>query len=268
MMVHDPIGGADGTFALVGLGEKDCVELKFIARSGGGHAATPGRDTPLVRLGKFMAAVEASDIFKADIAPALCEMFSRFGATMKQPLKGVLSHPRLFKDSIAKTIPAVSDTAGAMLKTTIAFTMAQGSGGVNVLPQEAWVIGDMRCSHHQGKEASIRAITKAAEKFGVETEVLASGAESRLSDYNGTAFRLVEEAVRATIPGEPACAPYIMNGASDSKYFDRVCDQCIRFLPFTVKRDQLGTVHGVNECLDLGTLVPAVNYYRYMMQHV
>ena len=58
MILPEPIGGAKGDFAMVGLGEKGCADLKFIARSGGGHASTPGKNTPLVRLGKFMAAAE------------------------------------------------------------------------------------------------------------------------------------------------------------------------------------------------------------------
>ena len=78
----------------------------------------------------------------------------------------------------------------------------------------------------------------------------------------------MKEAVRATIPGVDACAPYIMTGASDSRFFGKLSNQCIRFLPFTIDAEQLDTIHGVNECLDPDTLVPAVDYYRYMYQHV
>jgi len=55
MILPEPIGGARGTFAMIGLGEKGCADLKFIARSSGGHASTPGRNTPLVRLVGFAA---------------------------------------------------------------------------------------------------------------------------------------------------------------------------------------------------------------------
>ena len=59
-----------------------------------------------------------------------------------------------------------------MLKTTLAFTMAGGSQGTNVLPQEAWVIGNMRYSHHQGQQASFAAIRELAKKYDVEMEIL------------------------------------------------------------------------------------------------
>lgn len=264
MMVHDPIGGADGTFALVGMGEKECVELKFIARSRGGHAATPGRDTPLVRLGKFMAAAESSDIFRADISPVVGEMFVRLASTMKQPLKGILGHPRLFKDTIIRSVPGISATADAMLRTTIAFTVAQGSGGTNVLPQEAWVIGDMRCSHHQGSKDSIEAVKELADRFDIDVLVLSRGFASPVSDCKSAAFGLLERAVSEVFPGV-ITTPYIMTGASDCRFMSRISDNCLRFTPFRITLDQLDSIHGINENIDLDCLAPAVDFYKYLM---
>src|SRR5690606_40809551 len=67
---------------------------------------------------------------------------------------------RFFKPLLTRVLPRVSNAAGAMLKTTIAFTMAGGSQGRNVLPQEAWVVGNMRFSIHQGQQSSFEAIRK------------------------------------------------------------------------------------------------------------
>ena len=265
MILPEPIGGAKGVFAMVGLGEKGSADLKFIARSGGGHASTPGKNTPLVRLGKFMAAVEKSNIFVGDIPPAICKMFEKVASTMSQPLKFVLGHPKLFKPVLLKVIPLVSTTAGAMLRTTLAFTQAKGSDGANVLPQEAYVIGNMRFSHHQGGEQSIAAVTKLAEKFDIETQVLEPGFASPLSDSESEAFRLVERAVTATFPGV-ITSPYLMTGASDSRFLSRVCDQCLRFAPFQISNAQLSTVHGIDENVDLASLSPAVDFYKFILK--
>ena len=264
MILHEPIDGAKGTFAMVGLGEKGCADLKFIARSSGGHASTPGKNTPLVRLGKFMAAAEKGEIFPAQLSPTLCAMFSALSTSMTGPLKLVLGHPTLFKPLLVKVMPAVSNTANAMLKTTIAFTMAQGSQGSNVLPQEAWVTGNMRYSHHQGGRASIEAITKLAQKFDIETEVLNAGFDSPLSDHNSSAFALVEQAVTAVFPGVKT-SPYVMTGASDCRYMSRVCDHCLRFAPLCITQEQMDSIHGLNECVDLSALSPAVGFYRYII---
>lgn len=266
-VVADPIGGVKGTFAMVGVGEKSVVNLRFIARSDGGHASTPGKDTPLVRLGKFMAYVEKHGVFETEVSPAIVEMLRRFSPYMGK-LGKVTEKADKLKKPLEAVLPMLGPTAGALVSTTIAFTMAGGGEAINAIPREVWIKGDMRCSHHQGKHGSIAAITKAAKKFGLEVEVLESGFESRLADYNGSAFRLVEQAVRATLPQVDECVPYIMTGGSDSRFMDRVSYQCIRFLPFTITKEQMESIHGVNECVDLATLAPAVDYYKYMMQNV
>jgi carboxypeptidase PM20D1 len=266
-IVREPISGAKGTFAMVGVGEKSVVNLKFTARSTGGHASAPEKNTPLVRLGKFMAYVDSHQVFDVDMPPAVAEMLKVIAPYMGAAGK-ITGKADKYKKALGKLMPLLGPTPGAMVSTTIAFTMTGGGEAVNVIPGEAWVIGDMRCSHHQGQAGSIAAITKVAEKFGLETEVIQQEPESRLADFNGEAFRLASEAVMETIPGVDACAPYIMTGGSDSRFFDIVCDQCIRFLPFTIDAEQLESIHGVDEYLRVDTLAPAVDYYKYMYSHI
>lgn len=265
MMLHDPIGGADGTFAMVGVGEKGCADLRFIARSKGGHASSPGKNTPLVRLGKFMAAVDTSEVFQIQLAPVVREMFARMAPTMKGPMQKLFSHTDQLAPVLGRVLPKFSATAGAMVKTTIAFTMCQGSQGRNVLPQEAWVIGNMRYSHHQGRDKSIAAIRKLAKKYGIETEVMEPGFPSPITDWHGEPFHLVERAVQAVYP-EVIPVPYLMTGGSDSRFFSRVSAHNLRFAPFLITEQQLDSIHGVDENVDLNTLAPAVDFYKYILR--
>lgn len=267
MIMHDPIGGANGDFAMIGVGEKSVSDVKFIARSGGGHASTPPKDTPLVRLGKFMAEVERSHIFKAHLTRVTREMLRRMSPYVKGALHPVFAHPNLFAIPLKLAMPAVSPTAGAMLKTTVAFTMASGSLSTNSIPNEAWVVGNMRFSHHQGIEGSMEAITKIAKKYDIDIEILDPGFFSHLSDYNGEAFRLVEDAVGEVFPGVVP-TPYIMTGASDCRYFSRVCRSCFRFAPFKIDDRQLESIHGSDENVGIDTLEPAVRFFRYIIEHI
>ena len=107
------------------------------------------------------------------------------------PVGFVLKHPELFGRLIRFALPRISDTAGAILRTTLAFTMAKGSGGINVIPDEAYVIGNMRTA------------------FG--------GVSSGVSDYNSNGFRQIEKALKAAWPSVDRAVPYIMTGASDSR---------------------------------------------------
>jgi carboxypeptidase PM20D1 len=267
MILYDPIGGADGTFAMIGVGEKGYMDLKFTAKSNGGHASAPGKNTPLVRLAKFMVEAEKAECFEIKMSDTIKEMLSRFAPTMSGVMKMACGNVNSFKPLLQKVMPMISPSGAALLRTTLAFTMSKGSDGSNVIPQEAWVVGNMRYSHHQGKKSSVDAITALAKKYDIETVITDDGIESGITDFKGEAFRFIEKAVTEIFP-EYRPVPYIMNAATDSRYFNRVCDNCIRFVPFKIDKQQLDSVHGIDENVDVATLAPAVDFYKYVIKEV
>ena len=264
MILQEPVSGAKGLFAMVGVGEKTVVTLRFIAKSHGGHASTPGKDTSLVRLGRFMAEVEASQVFKVEFSPVIARMLQVMAPTVSGPLGFVFTHPQGFAPILRSVMPKMSGAAKALMQTTIAFTMASGSDGYNVLPAQAWVVGNMRCSHHQPADESIAAISAIAAKHDLEVEVLEHDIDSPLSSFEGAAFKLIERAVNEVFPGV-ITSPYIMTGCSDSRFMARICDDCMRFSPFTITHEQMDSIHGIDESVDLSCLVPAVDFYRFLM---
>jgi len=264
MIMYEPIGGAKGTFGVIGMGERCCVDLKFTARSGGGHASTPEHDTPLVRLGKFMAEADRFRVFSVQVSPTIQEMFRRLAPSVRGPLGFVYAHPVLFGPVLNYVMPRLSATSRALVQTTIAFTMASGSDSRNAIPAEAWVIGNMRCSHHQGFDGSLQAITALAEKYGIETEVLDPGGASGLSDYRSPQFAYVESALNAVFPGVVA-APYIMTGCSDARFMSAVSDNVYRFLPFCIDEQQMESIHGIDENVGVDTLIPAADFFKYLI---
>ena len=265
-ILEEPIAGAKGKFAVIGLGEKGCADLKFVAHSRGGHASIPPRHSPIARLAEFITAVEKKNLFDTEMAPVLHATFESLSEAMSGPLKFVLKNSRIFKPLLVRAMPMVSDAAAAMLRTTVAFTMSSGSEGTNVLPQEAWVIANMRYSHHQGGKASIEAIKALAEKYDIETVVLDPGVDSPISDHNSDAYKLIESAV-TDVFRDVKTTPYIMTAASDSRFMWRVSKNCLRFAPFSITDEQLEGIHGLNENVDLSCLAPAVDFYRYIIKN-
>ncbi len=264
-IMSEPIKGAKGSFALIGVGEKGCADLKFTARSRGGHASTPPKNSPLVRLGKFMAEADKQQIFDARMSPAVCEMLRVLAPHMRGQRAEILARPERFQHVLIAALTRMSSQAASLLRTTVAFTMAGGSDGANVLPAEAWVVANMRYSHHQGQQGSFDAIRKLAEKYDLEMEVLDPGNPSRITDHTRDGYGLVSRAVKAVFP-DVVPSPYLLSGASDARFFDRVCDQCLRFLPFSVDDGQLASIHGMDESLSLDALAPAVDFYKFMMK--
>ena len=265
MILHAPIAGVNGIYAMVGVVEKGYGDVKFIAHGKGGHASAPGKNTPLVRLGKFMAAIEKKNPFKAQITPTVREMFSRMAPNMIFPLKMVMANLWLFEGLLAKLLPSINAAAGAMIRTTLAFTKAKGSDGLNVLPQTAYVTGNMRYIHHQPTDESIRLISDIAKEYDIETEVIYKDYPCPIVDYKGRQFKLVEAVVEKVFPGVGTC-PYVMTGGTDCKFYSEVCDNAIRLAPLYIDSQQYASIHGLNENIFSGALPKAVDFYKEIVK--
>ena len=267
MILEEPIAGAKGLFAMIGVGEKGCADIRFTARSTGGHASAPPKDTPLVRLGKFMSAIDRNQVFRPELSEVTCEMLKRLAPSMTGLQAKFMAQPERFRPVLTRVMNSVSPMAASLISTTLAFTRAQGSEGNNVLPKEAYVIGNMRYSHHQPLEESLKEVARYARRYDVEIEVLDSGFSSAISDFRSEGFRTVEKAVNEIFPGVRT-TPYLMTGASDARYMSRVSDCCIRFAPFRIDDEQLASIHGINESVDLSCLEPAVDFYKFIIREV
>lgn len=264
MILQEPIGGVRGRYAMVGVLEKGYGDVKFIARSKGGHASAPTKNSPLPRLGALMQSIEKHSPFKAQITPTVREMFGRLTPNMSFPLKLIFSNLWLFGGLLTKLMPMISPAAAAMMQTTCAFTTAKGSDGLNVLPTEAYVTANLRFIHHQANEESIAALEKRAKKFKLDMEVIYQDKPCRIVDHTGKPFRLLEEVAADIYPGY-GVVPYVMTGGTDAKFYNDVCDHCLRFAPIEINKQQYGSIHSYNENIDAAALVPAVDFYKEIL---
>ena len=265
LILDAPLASVKGMYAMVGILEKGYGDIRFTAKSQGGHASAPGKNTPLARLAAFICDMEKNNHFTPRFNPAAEEMFRRFAPNMSFPMRFLFSNLWLFKPLMTVLIPKLSSAGAAMLRTTMAFTTAKGSDGLNVLPQEAYVTGNMRFIPHQGTDESIGIVSRTAEKYGIETEVIHKDYPCPLVDHNGEAFRKVEQIIEDIFPGV-GVFPYTMTVGTDAKYYREVCDNCLRFAPLYVDKQQYASIHGLNENLYCKTLPKAVEFYKEVIR--
>ena len=264
-IISEPIGGVKGNFAMVGVFEKGKGDVKFTARSSGGHASAPTKNTPIARLAAFVNDVETHNYFRREFPPEVAAMFKSLAPYAAFPLKLVMGNLWLFAPVLKPVLGKISAQAGAMLQTTVAFTMQSGSDACNVLPQEATVSANMRFIPHQGEKESLEIIRKVAEKHGLETEVIHSNDYTPAVDINGAAFRQVESVINETFPGLPV-SPYVMTGATDAQFYQPVCKSCIRFAPVIYGPEQMKGMHGLNENIEYNCLPGAVSFYKNLIR--
>ena len=263
-IIREPIGGIPGNFAMVGLFEKGCADVTFTARGKGGHASAPPKNAPIDRLSAFVRDVNKYP-FKKQLLPEVKAMFQRLAPYGSFPPKLVLGNLWLFGPVLKLALPAISSTAAAMLKTTVAFTMSSGSQAYNVLPRAATVSANIRYIPHQGEQETLSILEKLAQKHDLEMTVVNSNDFSPSCDIQGEAFRSVEAAIAQTFPGLPA-VPYVVTGATDARFYQRHFPNCVRFSPVIYGPEQMAGMHAPNENLEYNCLPGAVRLYKNLIK--
>lgn len=267
MIKAEPMKGVKGTFAMIGCLEKGYGDVKFIARGNGGHASVPQKKTPLTRLAAFMLDVEKHSPFPAKMNDTVAEMFKRMAPYTEGALGTVMKYEKQLEPLLEKVLPKVNPLGAAMISTTLNFTMAKGSDGLNVVPQEAYVTGNMRFIHHQGVEESVAAVSEIAKKYQIETEVIHFDRPCPVVDHKGKPFRLVEQIINQLFP-EVIVTPYAMTGGTDARFYTPVCENALRFAPLEINEQQYQSIHGLNENINLCTLPKGVAFYQKVIQYM
>lgn len=266
VVAESPLPGLEGHFSVVGILEKGYGDVKFTAKSKGGHSSTPPSDTPLARLAAFMVHMDKEPPFPNKLTQPVKEMFETLAPYMSFPIRMVLSNLWLFSPLLTVILPKVSPMTAAMLRTTCVFTMAEGSSTPNVIPGEASVVANLRYMTHQKEKESLAAIQRVANKYDLEMEVLNTFDCSPTVDTETEMFQYVKHCIQTTFP-DAGYSPYVMMGGTDAKYFAHLSPCTIRFAPLVLSPSQLGAMHAVNENLDVDALPRGVTFYRNLLKN-
>ena len=263
-IIRDPVGGIKGNFAMAGVFEKGKADVRFTARSAGGHASAPGKHTPVARIADFVWTFEHKKVFKRKMLPEVQALFEQLAPYAPFYMRLLFGNMWLFRPLLIRVLPAISAQAGAMLQTTIAFTRLSGSDAYNVLPQEATLGANMRFIPHEGMEKSLKKTRKIAKKHGLEMEVFHPVDASRSVDIRGEGFSLVRQVIGKTFPGLETC-PYVMTGATDARFYEEIAEHVVRFAPVIYGPEQMKGMHGMNENIEYNCLPGAVDYYKNLI---
>lgn len=265
MIVDSPMAGINGSFAMIGVLEKGHGNIRITAHSNGGHASTPVKGSPIALLAAFIDELERHDPNKAKMNPTVVEMFHRLGPYAKGVFGFVLRHAGFFSALLSKVLPKISPAGAAMIKTTMAFTMCEGSKAENVLPETAWLNINTRFIQHQGIEETKSILEPLCRKHGLEMEFSDCRAPQKPVDYKGDAFKLVERTVHEIYPNTVP-TPYVMTGGTDAYHYWPVTDNAIRFAPLAINSQQLKSIHGLDENIDASSLPGGVDFYKAIIR--
>jgi carboxypeptidase PM20D1 len=250
--------------ALVGTTEKGYLTLHMEVEGAGGHAAFPPAHTAIGVLARAIQRLEDAPL------PARTEMsevmFKYLGGLLPFGLRIAFANLWLFGPSVKRRMFKNPRTA-AMLRTSTAVTLISGGVKDNILPGRASAAVNFRMIPGDRIADVVQHVRKVVGDEAVQLHIPENSAweASPLSPVDSPAFRGIAQAVQQVYP-EAVVAPYMVQGATDGRYYYAVCDQVYRLSPMTLSDEELATIHNKNERVAIDVLARMVQFYIQLIK--
>ncbi|MEZ3161771.1 M20/M25/M40 family metallo-hydrolase [Microbacterium sp. BWT-B31] len=265
-VVDAPLPFVQGHAAMVGVGEKGVLTLRLTARGEGGHASAPPARTAVGRIARAVDRLTPST-FRPRTPPAIARMLRLF-ADRTPGLPGILYRllsraPRL----TARLFAAMGGEPAALVRTTVAATMQSGGTAANVLPSQASATLNLRIALGETVASTVKRVNRRIGDRAVEVEVVEGDEPSPESPTGNPQFALITAAVGDSHP-DAATVPYVMMAATDSRHFHRFSPAVYRFAPIEMTAAQRGSIHGVDERVEVAALERGERFHRALLQRL
>ncbi len=259
--------GVSRPVALIGMGEKGFVNIGIEAAGAGGHSSIPPKETLVGKMAQALTRLEAEQM-PVELRPPASDMFEYVAPEMSWPLKAVLTNRWLF-DPMLRWQLGQSNSTRALLQTTQAPTMLQGSPKSNVLPQSVKATINYRIRPGDTSDAVLEHVRKVVGDSSLRIDIQSGSAvePSPVSDSRAPIFATVGQTIRAIFP-DAVVAPSLMLGASDGRHFVKVSDSVYRFVPFVLEPDDLARLHGKNERIRVTDYLRMIRFYAQLIKNV
>lgn len=258
-VVENVFPGVKTPCGLIGIAEKGMVDVKYEAKSNGGHASAPKPHTPVGILSRACTRIE-NNPFKCHITKPVAEMFDTLGRHSTLLYRVIFANLWVFSPVLALLGKIQGGEMNALLRTTVAFTQMEGSAAANVIPPKASMVSNIRLNPHDTIDSALTYLKKTIDDDSIELSVISGMNPSRISETDCEAYSKVAKAVASTWKG-CITSPYLMVQCSDSRHYGRISDKVYRFSAMDLTAEERSTIHGNNERIRVSCLLKAVEFY-------
>ena len=260
MIKQDGIEGLNAPIAMVGVAEKGYVTLRLTATGEGGHSSMPPPQTSIGDLAEAIDRLQKNP-FPARLEGAVGYMLDYLAPEMPFTTKLAMSNRWLFKPAIISGMEG-SNSGNATVRTTIAPTILDAGLKENVLPIDATAKINFRILPGDSIQGVIAHVKKAIKNDKIKIDITGeSGTDpSFVSDTASFGFRLIRSTIKRCFP-DVLVAPYLVVGATDSRYFKNLTPNIYRFMPVRFTDEDLKRFHGTNERISVEDLKNVIRFY-------
>lgn len=261
-IVRNVLDGIQAPIGMVGIGEKGFANIRLTVNQDGGHASMPAPHTSLGILAKALCKLEAHP-FHPRLTDGTRAFLSRLGPYMQGLNRIILANLWLFQPLFIAVFSRTK-TGSALLRTTIAVTMAQGSQAPNVVPQQSSAYINCRILPGENGNDLLTHIRKVLGKLPVMLEPVVLDDPSAISPTDCDAYRFITEQILAVCP-DAIVAPYLVMAGTDARKYEAVCDNIYRFTPYLIENDDLSKIHGSNECISVVNVNRCYDFFQKLL---
>lgn len=260
IITTDKVPGVDKPVALLGTAEKGYLSLRLSVEAQGGHSSMPQKETAIDILSKALVNLR-SQPFDADISEPMRDFMTQLGPQMPFVQRMVFANPWLFKKLILNTYEQ-SNTGDAMIRTTIVPTIVEAGIKDNVVPTVATAVVNFRLLPGHSSGNVIEGVKKKINDERVAITILSTIAEaSQVTSIKSFGYKKIEASIQKSYP-KVITSPFLMVGATDSRHFNEVSTNIIKFSPMV---DPIG-FHGIDERVSLESYRTALWFYEQLLR--
>lgn len=265
-IMEDGIPGVTGQVALIGAAEKGYLTLHLRALAEPGHSSTPPAHTAIGILARALALLSESP-FPARIG-LLREMYRALGPAVSFPMQILLANTWLTGGLVTRRLRTNPQTDAAV-RTTIAPTIVHSGVKENVLPAEAEAMVNFRLLPGETIAGVCERVRKIIgdERVTFEPVPNAAWEASFVSPSEGPAYETLERTVQEVFR-DVVVAPYVVQGATDARYYTRISENVYRFSPVRLNKADLAGVHGINEHIGTDALEQMVQFFVVLLKNL
>ncbi|MDP8943664.1 MAG: M20/M25/M40 family metallo-hydrolase [Actinomycetota bacterium] len=243
--------------------EKGVFRFALTTEGVAGHASLPRiGDNALVKMGPVLEAMAGRQP-SYQLTPEPEAFLRALGLDPGDDLRGVIRE-------VEATDPRVAVLLEPMLGVSLAPTMIQASGKVNVIPARARLEVDCRVPPGLGEAEARAAIEEVVGEDGHRVEFTET-VEGNRSPIDTPLMDHIRDFLAREDP-EAAVAPVVLPGFSDSRWFRAAFPDCVAYGFFPQRAMDLfestPLVHGADERVPIEDLGLAARFYAELVQKV
>lgn len=247
--------------------EKQICWLKATVRGPGGHGSMPVYGVAMAKLSRILHRLDNRRL-PVHVTPVGRLMFE----TMASEVGGItglvlgrMTNPAL-TNSVLKFLGERGRPFDALLHNTVGATVLHGSDKINVIPSEVTVELDARLLPGFQPDDII---TEIREIVGDDVEFAVVRFDSSPAEPDMGLFDTLSDILREADPdGVPL--PFMLSGATDGRFFNRLGIQTYGFLPMPLPEDFnfTRTIHAANERVPVESLSFGANAIYELLQRL